>query len=199
MSAALRELGRVAHERGGYERARECYEESLSLGREQGDLRRVALALLFLGLLALEQGFLPAARTQLRESLVVSQRAGLRVGFAPALDLLACLAAMDSRPVMALRLAGAAASMIGALDHQAAHVRRGGRRERNPTRAATLADSRAAGSAHRGPASGRRSWACGAIGNFCVLAEATSPDGSRLMPLMRRRSLIERPERHRAA
>ena len=51
----------------------------------------------------------------MRESLLVSQRAALKLGLAPAFALLACLAAMESKPARALRLAGAAASAVRAV------------------------------------------------------------------------------------
>lgn len=113
--AALYVLGLVAQKRREYERARALYEESLSLAREQGDPRRVSQLLIDLGDLDLDQGRHAIARVHLRESLAVSRRAGLRVGFAPAFDLLARLDAMESRLDRALRLAGAAAAAANAL------------------------------------------------------------------------------------
>lgn len=48
-SAVLRELGLIAAYQGEYERARRLYEDSLRLGRDQGDTTGVALVLSFLG------------------------------------------------------------------------------------------------------------------------------------------------------
>lgn len=105
---ALRVMGISAHVRRDYDQARTLFEESLALCQEQGDMRRVALLLLQLGRLHLQQGALTAARHRLQESLPASEKAGVKVGFAPAFLLLAFVAAADSQPVRALRLAGAA-------------------------------------------------------------------------------------------
>jgi predicted ATPase/DNA-binding CsgD family transcriptional regulator len=115
MGAALRELGVVAQARRDFERAQTLFEESLRLTYAEGGLRRVALALTWLAGLAVEQGAPQVARARLSEALSLAERSGLRVGFAPALEILACLSAMESQPAHALRLAGAAASATGVL------------------------------------------------------------------------------------
>jgi predicted ATPase/DNA-binding CsgD family transcriptional regulator len=121
MSAALRELGLVAYAKRDPERAQALLEDSLSLAREAGDLRRINLVLAPLAALAIEQGDLPAARAHLHEALAVAERAGLRVDFAAALQMLACVAAMESRPARAFRLAGAAATASRALGGRELH------------------------------------------------------------------------------
>jgi predicted ATPase/DNA-binding CsgD family transcriptional regulator len=108
-------LGLLHRRSGEWDQAQALFEECVALGREEGDLRRVALPLLYLGSLLLDRGLLAAARSTLLESMTTHHQAGIRAGLAPALELLACLEATEGRPERALCLAGAAAAIAGSL------------------------------------------------------------------------------------
>jgi hypothetical protein len=74
----------------------------------------MAMSLSGLGRLAYSQGDHAAARAQLGQSLAISSELGDRWGVAQVLEGLAALAAAETQPERALRLAGAAAAVRSA-------------------------------------------------------------------------------------
>jgi predicted ATPase len=59
-----------------FKRAKICYEERLNLARQIGDRPHIAIALIDLGLLLLEQGDYPRARASFTESLALARELG---------------------------------------------------------------------------------------------------------------------------
>jgi len=93
---------------GDFAAARACFEESLALRRQIGDLEGIAGSLHCLGLVAVAQGELTSARDQCREGLAVFRQLGDRLGVAESLELLAGLAQKENEPERAARLYGTA-------------------------------------------------------------------------------------------
>jgi predicted ATPase len=111
----LNHKGDVAREQGDTAAARCCYEQSLTMFRELGDRWGIAGALGDLGNLEREEGDFAAAHHLYRESLDVFQELDHKRGIARLLDCFAGSAAAQSQPERALKLAGAAAAVRGAL------------------------------------------------------------------------------------
>ena len=84
--------GRMARARRDYGAARSRYEECLSLWREVGDRRGVALALASLGGVAGDQGLAETARALHEESLALRRASADRRGVAQSLNYLGMLA-----------------------------------------------------------------------------------------------------------
>jgi tetratricopeptide (TPR) repeat protein len=112
IAAALYGLGRVAHRRGDYRRAKELLDESLALSREMGEKHSIATALDGLGRMAHSQGDYARAAAFHAESLTLRREAGAKRGIAESLEGLAgVLAAAQDQPAVAekaARLLGAA-------------------------------------------------------------------------------------------
>ena len=107
---ALSGLGDVLRAEGDAAAARPLYEEALAIQRGLGDRANMPISLRRLGFVTLEQGDLPAACAYLEEALVLSEELGSRSGLANSLEAVAALAA-QTRPSVAIRLAGAAAAL----------------------------------------------------------------------------------------
>jgi len=107
---ALNHEGDVAREQGDREAARSLYQASLGAFRELNDRWGIAGSLADLGHLAREEGDFLAADLLYRESLAVFQELDHKRGIARLVESFACLAAAQSQPKRALRLAGAAAA-----------------------------------------------------------------------------------------
>ena len=91
-ATAFGRLGTLASRLRDFERAIDCYEQSLVLSREVGDRRGVALALDNLGYLANDRGDRSRAETLLAESLAIYRELGDGIGLAKALDTLGLIA-----------------------------------------------------------------------------------------------------------
>jgi predicted ATPase/DNA-binding SARP family transcriptional activator len=104
-------LGIVMYELGDFEAAGTLLEQELELQRENGDTRRVALALANLGLVAYEQGNYELALARDRESLAIRRTLGAKRGFVYSLEGLAMVYRALGRPELAARLWGAAQAL----------------------------------------------------------------------------------------
>ncbi len=89
---ALNGAGALAYRQGDYASARSLYEESLSIRRERGDRRGIALSLNNLGLVAQEQGDYASAPSLFEESLSIGRELGDRRGIAMSLNNLGMVA-----------------------------------------------------------------------------------------------------------
>lgn len=103
--------GDVAREQGEWHVARTLYEQSLLSFRELGDRWGVASSLADLGNLARDQCDHASCHALYADSLRIFRELGQKRGIARLLDCFACLAAAQSKPERALRLAGAAAAL----------------------------------------------------------------------------------------
>lgn len=103
--------GDVARDQGQPQAARDLYEQSLLAFRELGDRWGVASCLADLGNLARDQGDDAACHALYGDSLRIFRELDHKRGIARLLDCFACLAAAQSKPERALRLAGAAAAL----------------------------------------------------------------------------------------
>ena len=108
---ALNHEGDVAREQGDREAAQSLYQASLETFRKLGDRWGIAGSLADLGHLARERGDFHAADSLYRESIAMFQQMDHKRGVARLLEAFACLAAAQSGPERALRLAGAAAAL----------------------------------------------------------------------------------------
>ena len=106
---ALVGMGEMLIQQGQLAEARVRLEEVLELAH--GPEAPRGRAALFLGLVAFFSADYPAARGNFAEGLDIFARLGNRYAVAGALDGLAALALVDSDPVRALRLCGAAAAL----------------------------------------------------------------------------------------
>jgi len=119
---ALRNLGLLATMEHDHTRARAYLEESLSWIERSGNQRQRHHSLQFLGMNALESGDYAAARSHLNEALSIADALDFRIGVAGTLMHLAVLAAAQSNPELALRLAGASESLSEPLAHDPLRV-----------------------------------------------------------------------------
>jgi tetratricopeptide (TPR) repeat protein len=110
LTGAMRDLGRVARERGDNAAAQSIFEESLSIARAAGDNWGIALGLGFLGTVAEKTGNIRRARDLYEESLAVWQLLREKAGVLDALASLARVIAAEGEPARAARLYGAMAS-----------------------------------------------------------------------------------------
>ena len=119
---ALRHLGLLAIMEHDHTRARVYLEESLSWIERSGNQRQRHHSLQYLGMNALESGDYAAARSLLNEALSIADALDFRIGVVGTLMFLAVLAAAQSNPVRALRLAGASESLSEPLAHDPLRV-----------------------------------------------------------------------------
>ncbi|HSH83478.1 MAG TPA: tetratricopeptide repeat protein, partial [Herpetosiphonaceae bacterium] len=91
-ATALHGAGVLLQEQGKLTQAQARYEESLSLRREQGDTRGIAVELNSLGVVALDRGDYQRARALIEESLVLKRDLGDRRGMANSLNNLGIVA-----------------------------------------------------------------------------------------------------------
>jgi predicted ATPase/serine/threonine protein kinase len=120
--------GDVARDQGDTAAARSLYERSLAAFREVGDRWGIAGSLADLGNLARDLGDFAAAHPLYCESIKIFQELTHKRGIARLLEGFACLAAAESQPERALRLAGAAAALrqsLGAPLTPAEHAKLG--------------------------------------------------------------------------
>ena len=96
---------------GDYVRAAELYQESLTLGQEQGHALLVGWAFFYLGALVLRQGDAGQARALLAKSLPVFQEYGDTIGIVSYLEGMAEVAGLEGQPERLVRLFGAVASL----------------------------------------------------------------------------------------
>ncbi|MGE0545042.1 MAG: tetratricopeptide repeat protein [Dehalococcoidia bacterium] len=89
---ALNGAGNLAHKRGEFERAEAWYEEALSLWRELGDRRNVAVALHNLGVSALKRRDFERAEALHSESLAIARELGDQPTVAISINLWGVLA-----------------------------------------------------------------------------------------------------------
>jgi len=108
---ALNHQGDVVREQGDLAAAQSFYERSLAAFHELKDRWGIAGSLADLGNLAREQRDFTTASSLYRESLTVFQDLNHKRGVARLLEAFACLAAAQSQPERALRLAGSAAAL----------------------------------------------------------------------------------------
>jgi predicted ATPase/DNA-binding CsgD family transcriptional regulator len=109
-------LSALLEEQGEYAAARELHEQSLAGCREAGDLRTTGFVLAKLAGVMILQGEHEAAHRALREGLLILEEIGDPGGVAQVLEAFATLATAQSRPVHALRLAGAASALRESVD-----------------------------------------------------------------------------------
>lgn len=112
---ALRHLGLLAIMEHDHKRARVYLEESLSWSDRSGNPRQRHHSLQYLGMAALESGDYAAARSHLNEALSIANALDFRIGVVSTFTFLAVLAAAQSNPMRAMRLAGASESLSGQL------------------------------------------------------------------------------------
>jgi predicted ATPase/DNA-binding CsgD family transcriptional regulator len=112
---SLERLAEVALQQRDYPAARDYADESLAIAREIGYPQGVARSLRCLGTLALVRGEATAAREKYAEALTIWRSMGDRAAIAQLLEESATTAAAQGAPGRALRLAGAAAGLRGAL------------------------------------------------------------------------------------
>jgi predicted ATPase len=108
---SLNNQGDVARDQGDAESAHSLYEQSLMTFRELGDRWGIAGSLADLGNLARDQTKFSLAQSLYQQSMRMFQELDHRRGVARLLECFACLAAAQSAPERALRLAGAAAAL----------------------------------------------------------------------------------------
>jgi predicted ATPase/DNA-binding NarL/FixJ family response regulator len=111
LARALLGLGDLARLTGDPHGARQRYQQALAILREVSARPEIARCLAGLGRLAISQGELSIARTHLTESIELSQVAGSRIGVIRGLEAFTTLAVAEDDPVLAVRLAAAAAVM----------------------------------------------------------------------------------------
>ncbi|MGH2587939.1 MAG: AfsR/SARP family transcriptional regulator [Dehalococcoidia bacterium] len=111
MALAMNQLGETARCRADYRTAGEHYAESLRLLRELGDRQDVPRLLRNLGYVALHEGDAVRAAALFRESLEQLHDERTERGIADCLVALACLAAVQNRPLGAARLWGTAEAL----------------------------------------------------------------------------------------
>jgi predicted ATPase/class 3 adenylate cyclase len=112
---ALNDLGNLAAAQGDYAAARAHYEQSLALFRELGNSGAVASTLNNLGNVAAAQSDYARARACYEQSLAIALELHSKGTIARLLEGFAGLAGAQAQPERAFRLAGAAASLRGAL------------------------------------------------------------------------------------
>src|SRR5579864_2885295 len=110
IAETLMHLGRVAWIRQEYDRARELLSECVPGLHASRDLWSAAFALRTLALVECHCGDFSAARTHLRESIVIWREVGGRVLLAQLLETSAIIAAASGQHERAVRIAGAAAA-----------------------------------------------------------------------------------------
>ena len=96
----------VASDQGEYAEARQLLQESLLIRRQLGDKAGLALSLNTLADVVLDEGKFGDARPLLDESLAISRELGDQTAIAYLIEDYAGLAAAESQPEKALRLAG---------------------------------------------------------------------------------------------
>ncbi len=111
VSPILTNMGRLAMREGDYLRARTYLEESLSQLEKIGDQHSITFTRGYLGLNAIESGDFAAARFHLEQAVAAARSLDFSFGMATNLMYFAALAAAQSRPVRALRLAGSSESL----------------------------------------------------------------------------------------
>ena len=109
--AILRHLGRLAMKEGDNDAARRYLDESISHFERIGDQRPINFAHGYLGLNAIETGDFGAARFHLEKALHIARALDLTIGVATPLMYFAALAAAQSHPAEALRLASASEAL----------------------------------------------------------------------------------------
>ena len=85
---ALHGAGVMNYNLGQFAAARSCYEESLAIGGELGDRRRMAHAIHYLGILASERGERATARAFYEEGLTIMRELGDKEGMIRSLAML---------------------------------------------------------------------------------------------------------------
>ena len=105
---AVARLGHVAHAEGNLAEARARYEESLTMQRRWDDKRAIASLLRNLAMVDVDEGQFTMAWSRFEESAALVSHLHDQSGTAQLLDGLAGLAAVQTQPGRALRLAGAA-------------------------------------------------------------------------------------------
>jgi non-specific serine/threonine protein kinase len=106
----LNNLGRVALRQGDLVTARRLVSESLVLRRQMHETFELAQSLEALGLVATAEGNYAEAGAALHECLQLRQDLGDKSGAADSLEGIAALLAAENQPLLAVQLAGAAAS-----------------------------------------------------------------------------------------
>jgi len=117
-SQSLNNLAGVVAASGDYAMARHLLLESVDIQRQLGGEGGLAIALNSLADVVLDEGDGQAARPLLVESLTINAKMGDSAAIAYLLDDFAALAAAESRPERAMRLAGAAAAARSAIGSQ---------------------------------------------------------------------------------
>jgi ATP/maltotriose-dependent transcriptional regulator MalT len=110
-ATVLETLGRVALRQGDLVTARRLVNESVVLRRQVHERFELAHSLEALGLVATAEGNYAEAGAALHESLRLRQDLGAKAFTADSLEGIAALAAADRQPLLAVQLAGAAASV----------------------------------------------------------------------------------------
>lgn len=106
-------LGEAEEAGGEHAAARNRYSEALTLYQELGDQGGIATVSADLGRQALRGDDRHEARRRYRQGLTVAREMGFRTRLCDALEGMAALAAEESQPERALRLAGAATALRG--------------------------------------------------------------------------------------
>ena len=116
---ALRNLGRLAGERGDTELGADCLEKSLALWRELDDAEWLARTVEALGLLRYQQGNWAEARGCLEEALALHRQIGYLDGEIGTLSELALVVAEQGNAERALQLAQQALSLADTIEKPA--------------------------------------------------------------------------------
>lgn len=111
-------MGWVAYLKGDHGTARRLQEASLATMRAHGDKWAAAYSLQKLGLLALDQQEIAAARSIFTEALVLFQEVEGKSGIAECIEGLAVAAAAQREPERAARLLGATQTLREAIGHE---------------------------------------------------------------------------------
>jgi ATP/maltotriose-dependent transcriptional regulator MalT len=104
-------MGILARERGDHDTALSHFRNAMPVFQQLNARPEIARCLAGMGRVALTQGDLGLARTQLTESLQLSRAGGQRLAIARGLEAFAALASAEQQPERALRLAGAALAL----------------------------------------------------------------------------------------
>lgn len=113
---SLGNLGMLAFEAGRYNEAHDLMSEALALERVVGDRSAIAISLNNLGNVARERGDYAQAPGLYRESLIITSDLGDSWALCYLLEDIGCLAALRHAADLAIRLAGAAASLREAIN-----------------------------------------------------------------------------------
>ena len=113
---ALRSKGQVAALQGNHAQAQVHFRDAFPLMESLGDQRERMYMLQWWAVTELDGGAFESARARLSESLAIAEALDFPIGLASTIRYFAALAAAQSQPSRALRLAGASETLAEAFD-----------------------------------------------------------------------------------